>query len=76
MIDAIVFPGVPDNAVLEANRLEQIGSDDLARITARSKNCGGGIAPAAIGGPYRGHAMQRQRFPGAAETLRAGRKGG
>src|SRR3954468_2161311 len=32
----------------------------------RAKNSGGGIAPAAIAGPYRGVSLQRQRFPGGA----------
>jgi len=30
----------------------------------RSKNSGGGIAPTAISGPYRGQAIERQRALG------------
>lgn len=40
-----------------------VGADFAHGARRRSKNSGGGIAPAAIGRSYRGPARQRQRFP-------------
>jgi hypothetical protein len=56
-LDAKVFPGCSSIATLKV----------IDPRRPRSKNSGGRIAPAAIGGPYRGPGLQRQRYPNGRE---------
>jgi hypothetical protein len=56
-----VFPGVPENGILGANRFAR---------SRRSKNSGGRIAPAAMGGLIEALFSSVNAFPAAGAAIR------